>query len=97
MEPEKTYQYLENLAEQLGISILYEDLSDQEVPTRSGLCTVKGRHLYIMDRSKSASEKIRLLTQCLCRMDLDGIFVLPAVRELLDAALDTACRTAHEE
>ena len=93
MEPEKTYQYLENLAEQLGISIRYEDLSDQEVPARSGLCTVKGRHLYIMDRSKSASEKIRLLTQCLCRMDLDGIYVLPAVRELLDEA----CRTAQEE
>lgn len=83
MQPEKIYQHLEQLAEKLGISIRYDDLFDQEVPARSGLCTVKGRNLYIMDRSKSTSEKIRLLSQCLCRMDLEGIYVLPAIRELL--------------
>lgn len=93
MQPEKIYQHLEELAEQLGISIRYEDLCDQEVSVRSGLCTVKGRNLYIMDRSKSTSEKIRLLSHCLCRMDLDGIYVLPAVREHLVAA----SKATHEK
>ena len=93
MESEKTYQHLEDLAEQLGISIRYDDLSDPELPTTSGLCKVQGRHLYIMDRSKSLSEKIRLLSQCLCRMDLDGVYILPAIRELLNAAR----RTTHAE
>jgi hypothetical protein len=84
MEPEKTYQYLEDLAEQLGISVQYDDFSDPEVPPTSGLCKVRGHRLYIMDRSKSLSEKIRLLSQCLSCMDLDGIYVLPAIRELLN-------------
>ena len=89
MEPEKTYQYLEDLAEQLGISIRYDDLCDPEVPATSGLCKVRGRHFYIMDRTNGVSEKIRLLSQCLCRMDLDGVYVLPAIRELLNAARTT--------
>ena len=83
MKPEKTYQYLEDLAEQLGISIRYDDFSDPEMPTRSGLCKVKGHHFYFMDNSKSIHEKIRLLSKCLSRMDLEGVFVLPAVRDLL--------------
>ena len=92
MEPEKTYQHLENLAEQLGISVRYDDLYDPEVPATSGLCKVKGRHFYIMDRSKSLSEKIRLLGQCLCRMDLDGVYLLPAIRELLNTARNSPDR-----
>ncbi|MCK4728431.1 MAG: hypothetical protein KAT27_05880 [Desulfobacterales bacterium] len=90
MEPEKTYQYLEDLAEQLGISIRYDDFSDPEVPATSGLCKVRGRRFYIMDRSKGLSEKISLLSQCLCRMDLDDVYVLPAIRELLDATRRTS-------
>ncbi|NVL91215.1 MAG: hypothetical protein HWN69_09560 [Desulfobacterales bacterium] len=84
MEPEKTYQHLENLAGQLGISIRYESFHDQAAPTRSGLCKVKGRYFYIMDSSKSVSEKIKLLSQCLSGMDLDGIYVVPAIRKLLE-------------
>ncbi|MCK4487697.1 MAG: hypothetical protein KAU38_13180 [Desulfobacterales bacterium] len=93
MEPEKTYQHLEDLAQQLGISIRYEDLYDPEVPATSGLCKVRGRHFYIMDRSKSLPDKIRLLSQSLCRMDLDSVYLLPAIRELLNAAR----RTTHAD
>jgi len=85
MEPEKTYQYLEDLAELLGISIRYDDFCDPEVTPTSGLCKVRGQRFYIMDRSKTLSEKISLLSQCLCRMDLDGLYLLPAIRELLNA------------
>jgi hypothetical protein len=90
MQPENIYQSLEDLAEQLGISIRYHDLYDQELHARSGLCTLRGRYVYIMDRSTSLSDRIRLLSQCLCRMDLEGVYVLPAIRELLDGALRTS-------
>lgn len=86
MNPEQVYRHLENLAEQLGISIRYDNLSDPEATARSGLCKVKGRHFYIMNSSESLSEKIRLLSLCLRRMDLEGIYVLPAIRELLETA-----------
>jgi hypothetical protein len=86
MESELVYQHLENLAEQVGISIRYDVLCDPEVGATSGLCKVKGRHLYIMDKSAGLSERIRLLSQCLSRMELDGLYVVPAIRILLKEA-----------
>jgi hypothetical protein len=47
---------------------------------------VKGRYLYIMDSSTTLSERIRLLSSCLSRMDLEGRYVLPAIRKLLESA-----------
>ncbi len=84
MELERICQYLEDLLEQLDISVRYEDLSDPDLSAQSGLCKVKGRSHYIVDRSETLSEKIRLLSKCLKGMDLDGVYIKPAIRNLLD-------------
>jgi hypothetical protein len=86
MQPHQLYEHLENLAGQLGISIRYDNLRDSDAPVRSGLCVVKGRHLYIMDTSTTLSERIRLLSLCLSRMDFEERYVLPVIRELLEEA-----------
>lgn len=86
MQPHQLYEHLENLAGQLGISIRYDSLRDSDAPARSGLCVVKGRHLYIMDTSTTLSERIKLLSLCLSRMDFEGRYVLPVIRELLEQA-----------
>ena len=86
MQPHQLYEHLENLAGQFGISIRYDNLRDSEAPARSGLCVVKGRHLYIMDTSTTLSERIRLLTSCLSRMNFEERYVLPVIRELLEEA-----------
>ena len=83
MKPELLYQHLENLLEQLDIAIVYENLSDAEGHTSSGLCKIKGRRFYMMDSAKGLTEKIRLLRECLTQLDLDEVYVLPAVREFL--------------
>ena len=83
MEPERFYGHLEELMHQLGITLRYENLGNVGVPVQSGLCNIKGRLFFIMDRSESLSEKIRLLTACLNKMNLDGVYIKPAVRERL--------------
>ena len=90
MEPDKTYQHLEELAEKLGISIRYEDLSGYEFTTRSGLCRIKGELIFIMDASKDLKQRIRSLSECLGKMDLDGIYVVPNIRKLLESAISEA-------
>ena len=85
MNPEQLYEELENLAGHLGVSIRQETLSDLEPVARSGLCKVKGRYYYIMDSSTTLDEKIRLLTECLSQMDLEGVYLLPAIRNVLEA------------
>jgi hypothetical protein len=102
MQPHQLYEHLENLAAKLGILIRYENLRDSDAPARSGLCMVKGRHLYIMDRSTTLPERIKLLSSCLSRMDFEGRYVLPAVRKLLEEArqgevADGACSSVKTE
>ncbi len=86
MDPEKTYQHLEELAEKAGISIRYEALKGSEYGVRSGLCRIKGKNIYIMDTSQDLPKRIAALSKCLASIDLEGIYVVPAVRELLARA-----------
>jgi hypothetical protein len=90
MEPGKICQHLEDIAERVGISIRYEDLSVSGFPTKSGLCTIKGKAVYIMDASHSVHRRIDLLAKCLRSMDLEGIYVVPALRSLLDSTAHPA-------
>jgi hypothetical protein len=86
MDSETIYQYLEELAKKLDISIRYDDMTGSQFGIKSGLCKIKGKYLYVMDTSKDVSERIAALSECLCQMDLEGIYVIPAVRELLARA-----------
>lgn len=97
MQPHQVYEHLEILARQLGITVRYENLRDSDAPARSGLCKLKGRQVYIMDISSSLCERIRLLSLCLRQMDLDGVFILPAVRKVLEGAQGAGSENAKTE
>jgi hypothetical protein len=86
MKPEVMYQHLVHLLEQLDITMVYDNLSDAEGHVMSGLCKVKGKHYYIMDRDKGLTERLSLLRECLNDVDLDEVYVLPAVRAFLEKA-----------
>lgn len=83
MTSDQLYEHLENLAKQLGISVRYEDLSHPELKATSGLCKIKGQQYYIMDRSMPLQERITLLAGCLGQMNLEGVYMLPALRSFL--------------
>jgi len=77
-------QQLEELAERLGVRDLYEDL-EEEFLVRSGTCTVRGNLLAIIDHRLPPSDRIRVLADCLARFDLSTIYLVPAVRDLIEA------------
>ena len=78
-------QQLEELAERLGVKILYESLGQEEFVIRSGSCTLRGQLLAIIDQRLPPAEQIRVLADCLARFDLSTIYLVPAVRELIEA------------
>jgi len=84
MKAEQLYQELKDLAEKLDIRVSEQNLRITGVNARSGLCKVKGRSMFIMDKHKSLRKKIRILASHLGRMPLEDVFIVPAVRELLD-------------
>jgi hypothetical protein len=84
MKPEQLYQELVNLAEKLEITVSEQNLRKTGVKAKSGLCKVKGKYLFVMDKHKSIHKKIKLLTTHLAIMPHEDIYIIPAVRELLD-------------
>ena len=81
MEEAIILQDLESLASELGIEIFYDDLQE----SRGGLCRVGGKSRLYINRSLSVAERIRLLVAALSDLPLEGVFLRPRVRELLEA------------
>jgi hypothetical protein len=84
MKPEQLYQELIDLAEKLGISVSEQNLRKSGIRVQSGLCRVKGKDMFIMDKHKSIHKRIKILSKQLSKMPHEDIFLVPAVRELLE-------------
>ena len=83
MKSEHILEELERAADKLGVRVSYETLAADVGP--GGLCKVKGEWRAIIDRRAPASEKVALLAQALSQFDLDGVYLSPEVREIIEA------------
>ncbi len=77
---------LECLADQLRIPVRYASLATEELSGRGGLCILRGERRIIIERSLGCREKAHLLASGLAQFDLEGVFLLPAVRQAIEAA-----------
>jgi hypothetical protein len=84
MKPEYLYQELKDLAEKMAVTVSEQNLRTAGIKVKSGLCTVKGTDMFIMDKHKSVHHKIKILTAQLASMPYENVYVVPAVREMLD-------------
>ncbi|MBT8373362.1 MAG: hypothetical protein KJN80_00450 [Deltaproteobacteria bacterium] len=83
MKPEQIYQELKDLTERLGISVSEQNLRKSGISVKSGLCKVKGKKIFVMDKHKSIYKKNAILTSLLQELPHENIYVVPAVRELI--------------
>jgi hypothetical protein len=88
MKPDQLYQELKDLAERIHITVSEQNLKTSGIKVKSGLCTVKGKQIFIMDRHKSVRKKIGILAAQLATMPLEHLYIVPAVRELLNKAVE---------
>ena len=84
MHPRKVLQHFEDLAEKLGIEIVDEKLGETEFPVKGGLCKVKGTFKIFLDRSESIEARIEILAKALSSFDLENVYLLPYIREVLE-------------
>jgi hypothetical protein len=84
MKPDQLYQELVDLAERLQITVSEQNLKTTGLKVRSGFCKVRGQNLFVMDKHKSIHEKIRILAEQLADIPREEIYMMPAVRKLLD-------------
>ena len=76
--------YLEGLAERVGIRIRTERIPEDEIPVTGGLCRIEGERVLIFNVKTTPRERIRILAQALGRIDLADVYVLPAIREIIE-------------
>jgi hypothetical protein len=84
MNPEQIYQQLIELAERLRITVSEKNLRQGGLRARSGLCKVHGESIYVMDKAASTDKKVELLAGCLGQQPLEEVFVVPAVRAVIE-------------
>jgi hypothetical protein len=84
MKPDQLYQELKDLAERMQITVSEQNLKVSGIKVSSGLCTVKGQKLFIMDKNRSVHKKIKILAAQLALMPHEDMYIIPAVRELLE-------------
>ena len=84
MKPDQLYQELIDLAERMQITVSEQNLKVSGIKVQSGLCTVKGQKLFVMDKHKSAHKKIKILAAQLAMLPHEDMYIIPAVRELLE-------------
>lgn len=75
---------LEALAHNLDVEIRYETFEDEPFAA-GGICRIRGKPIIMVNKSASLQEKCRTLAKALSRFDLNGLYLKPALRELLEA------------
>jgi hypothetical protein len=84
MKPEVLLELLENVADQLGIRVSYEQLQSSVVT--GGLCKVKGVYRIIIDKRATPEERVSTLATALASFPasrFDEIALPAKVREVL--------------
>lgn len=84
MNNEILVDQLEELAGRLGIKIRYENVNVEESALAGGLCRIKEQYVLIIQPRTTTNEKIRILVEALKTFPLGGIYIRPALRQLLE-------------
>jgi hypothetical protein len=77
-------EHLEQIANRLGVDLRYENLGIGGIRSDGGYCRVSGKDMILINRKDSRRKKILVLAKSLKRLNLEGIFIPPAVRKILD-------------
>ncbi len=86
MHSRQVLEYLEDLAERLGVAVIYQKLGEEEFSVRGGLCKINGAFMIFIDRSKAVEDQIKILAQGLSSFNTEEVYLFPYIREILAKA-----------
>ncbi|MBP7341622.1 MAG: hypothetical protein PHG54_07405 [Smithellaceae bacterium] len=76
--------HLEQLAGQLDITVRHENLSGEEASGAGGLCRIEGEYVLILNSRAALDEQVQVALRALRRFNLEGMYVKPGIRGLLE-------------
>jgi hypothetical protein len=89
------YDGLKDLLQRLGVDFKEENLKTAGLPVRSGLCRVRNRSLYIMNKHLDLARKVELLSDCIRTLPHEEIYVMPALRDFISGGRSRELRATE--
>ena len=83
MEADQTFLELKELAANLGVTVMERNLRNVGIHVRSGYCRLKGKDVFVINRTDPLKKKIRLLLEFLKTREHEHIFIKPFLRNML--------------
>ena len=80
MKPDKIFKEMENIAETLGVKIVQE-----KGDFKGGYCLLEKEKIIVLNKLKPVEQQIQALVQAFSRWDTSGIYMKPAIREIIDS------------
>jgi len=77
---------LEDAARRAGLEIKYNNLEDDEMTIRSGICWLGDRRLLVVDKRLAPAQRVGVIARALAGMNLEGIYLPPATRRIIEEA-----------
>lgn len=96
MNVKKALEELEALAQKLDVTVNYQRFAGEGMSS-GGICKVKGKWRVIINSKNSDNDRVVVLAKALGRFDLEGHFLSPAVRELVESQRPVKEEEAEEE
>ena len=78
---ESAFDEMMALAERVGVQVRHARLGG----SGGGLATVRGRRVLFVDQDADAQDQLAVVANALGRMDLEGVFLRPDVRDLIES------------
>jgi hypothetical protein len=79
MKEDEVLSGLESVMTTLGVQVRYE-----KGDFAGGLCKLKDKQLLILNSAMPPNQKIKILASELSQMELDNVFMVPALRQVID-------------
>lgn len=86
MQSRQVLEYLKDLAERLGVEVVYQKMEEEEFAVKGGLCKVNGNFKIFINRSQSIENQISILAQGLAPFNTEEVFLFPYIRAVLEKA-----------
>ena len=79
MNKDKLYNEFEDLAIKLGFRII-----KGKGDFKGGSCIIKDEKVIVVNKRKPIEQKLKILASCFNEIDLDGIYIVPALRAFIE-------------
>ena len=79
MNKDKLYNEFEDLAMKLGMRII-----KGKGDFKGGACILKDEKIIVVNKRKPVEQKLKILASCFNKIDLEGVYIIPALRTLIE-------------